>query len=302
MKENTSKIDVYEIITERILALFDKGEIPWRKPWNVSGAIGAPANYISKKPYNGINFWMLLCTGYDCPFYVSYKQAQELGGCVRKGEKGFPVVFWKMLPKLVNGKPVMNSKGQPEKVFFLRYTTVFNLLQCDGIDWQKPAPVAKPEGWNPVEGCEAIVSGMPNCPVISHGGARACYSPALDLVKMPERETFPAPSGYYATLFHELAHSTGHKSRLARKGVDGENGDWDSFGSKSYAKEELVAEMASAFLCGVAEIEQATIENTVAYLQNWTKALKEDSKLVVMAAAQAQKAADYIRGVKKETE
>jgi antirestriction protein ArdC len=281
--------------------MLDKGEVPWRKPWNYSGtALSLPRNYVSKKPYNGINVFLLLCTGFDCPFFVSYKQAKELGGCVRKGEKGFPVVFWKRLPKIRDGAPVIGSNGRPEMVFFLRYYTVFNLLQCEGIDWKKPEPVAKPEGWNPLTECESITAAMPKRPDIQHKGGHACYSPSLDIVRMPERKSFGEPSGYYATLFHELTHATGHKSRLARKGIDSEAGDWQNFGSASYAKEELVAEMGSAFLCGFAGISAPTLENSVAYIQNWRKAFKGDSKLVVMAAAQGQKAANYIRGIKKE--
>lgn len=298
--KNEIKIDVYDIVQEKILALLDKGEIPWRKPWHGAGSgLQLPSNYVTKKVYSGLNPFLLLCAGYDCPYWVSYKQAVELGGSVRKGEKGHMVVFWKPLPKTdkVTGKPILNNKGKPEMVFFLRYFTVFNLLQCDGIEWVRPAPIEKPQGWTAIGECESIINNMPNAPTISHGGNRACYFPALDLVKMPEKENFAQREGYYNTLFHELTHSTGHKSRLARKGVDGEA--VAAFGSETYGKEELIAEMGAAFLCGFAGISPATLENSVAYLQNWKKAIKGDNKLVVFAASQAQKAADYIMGVKK---
>lgn len=254
-------------------------------------------NYVSKKAYRGINVFLLLCAPFDCPYFVSYKQATELG--VRKGEKGFPVVFWNWFAKRLNGVPVIGSNGKPEMVPFLRYYTVFNLEQCEGIEWEKPAQPIAPPQFTPIESAAQIVSGMPNAPMIRHSGNRACYTPTFDIVNMPAQDSFPIAEEYYNTLFHELTHATGHTSRLARKGV------MDSaaaFGSDTYSREELVAEMGAAFLSGHSGILHKTVNNSASYLQSWIKVLKSDSKLVVTAAAQAQKASDYILNVKHEME
>lgn len=278
--------------------MLETGVCPWQKPWKTSAKDALPSNYVSKKAYRGINAFILLCTPYACPYWVSYKQAGELGGNVKKGEKGFPVVFWKRLPKTdkATGKPVLNSKGKPESVMFLRYYTVFNLEQCEGITWEKPVSDGTP--FEPLAEAARIVAGMPDAPEIRHGGARACYAPVTDVVQMPEQQTFNGAPEYYNTLFHELAHATGHAKRLDRKGITNIAG----FGSDSYSREELVAEMGAAFLSGHAGILHVTANNSAAYLAGWIKALKEDSKLIVIAAAQAQKAADFILGVKQETE
>jgi antirestriction protein ArdC len=137
---------------------------------------------------------------------------------------------------------------------------------------------------------------MPKKPEIRHGGGRACYLPSVDRVEMPRAETFRSGQDYYSVLFHELTHSTGHASRLDRKGVGSSDGEWSSFGSTPYAREELVAEMGAAFLAGHAGIVERTIDNSAAYVASWLQRLKEDTKLVVQAAAQAQKAADFILG------
>ena len=158
---------------------------------------------------------------------------------------------------------------------------------------------------SPIEEAERIVAGMPKRPEIRHGGGRACYSLSLDRVDMPQPETFRSGQDYYSVLFHELTHSTGHESRLNRKGVSASDGEWSAFGSTPYAREELVAEMGAAFLSGHAGIVERTISNSAAYIQSWLQRLKDDARLVVQAAAQAQKAADYIlnrQNAQQETE
>lgn len=303
--KSTAKADVYEIITDRICAMLEQGCVPWRKPWHSAGGNALlPANWISRKVYRGINLFLLACSPYECPFWLTYRQASEVGGNVRKGEKGFPVVYWNWFPKRVDGKPIIGPDGKPEMVPFLRYYTVFNCEQCEGIDWRAAMPAkdeSKGNEWQPFVACEAIVNGMPERPDIRHGGAQAYYSPAFDYVQMPKREDFADAAGYYATLFHELTHATGHAKRLARKGEKGE--EWSAFGSQPYAREELVAEMGSAFLCAFGEISNPeTLQNSAAYCANWLQKLRNDPRLIVTAAAQAQKAADYIRHVEHETE
>lgn len=175
----------------------------------------------------------------------------------------------------------------------LRHFHVFNAGQCKGIT-APDAPAYEPLAFSPIERAEAVVREYQDGPAIEHRGGQACYLPKPDRVVMPTQERFVSAEAYYATLFHELGHSTAHSARLDR-GVDREP---SPFGSADYGKEELVAEMAAAFLCGHAQIEPAVIENAAAYLQGWLKALKADTRLVITAAGAAQKAADWVLGVR----
>ena len=281
-------MNVYEIITQRIVERLEQGEIPWKKSWNTQTQ--APRNLISGKLYSGINTFILLSARYQSPYWLTFKQATEKGGSVSKGEKGYPVVFWKI------DKKADEETGEEKTVPILRYYTVFNVAQIDGLQ-NVPATETHSTSENGAEAIDAaewIVAQMPNRPQISHGHTRACYSPVWDRVEMPVSIAFDGPAEYYSTLFHELAHATGHESRLNRHHIIKNH----SFGSQDYSKEELVAEFSSAFLCAEAGISPAVIENQTAYIQGWLKALKNDSKLLINAAAQAQKAADWIMGRK----
>jgi antirestriction protein ArdC len=278
--------DVYAIITERVIALLQQGVVPWQKPWH--GGEKMPRNLVSKKEYRGVNVFLLHAISYESPFWLTYKQSHELGGNVRRGEKACPVVFWKWLD--VDDM----ASGERKRVPFLRYYSVFNVAQCDGIEAHLPKSEEPKRDHNPIETAEAVVSVMPRRPEIKHGLDRAFYSPSGDFVGMPSPERFRSGEEYYSVLFHELTHATGHESRLSRKGVSASDGEWSAFGSTPYAKEELVAEMGAAFLCGHAGIVERILENSAAYVQGWLNRLKDDPKLVVQAAAQAQKAADFI--------
>jgi Antirestriction protein len=284
-------MNVYEIITERLLQEIEKGTLPWHKPWK--NALGEEAaNLVSKKSYRGINRFLLSQMPYERPYYLSYKQAQDLGGNVKKGEHGTPVIFWKMN---TYSKKEEDGSEHDEKGFLLRYYTVFNIAQCEGVEKHLPAS-------KPVEGtalpahdrAEAIVTGFHTRPTITHkAGDRAYYQPSIDSIVMPERTQFQSQAEYYSTLFHELTHSTGHTSRLNRPTLV----DMVHFGDTNYSKEELCAEMGAAFLCGEAGIEnEAALKNSASYLDGWRRKLKGDSKVVIHAAAQAQKAADFILG------
>jgi len=276
---------VYQVITDRIIALLEKGVVPWQQPWNCAEL--APKNIVSKKPYRGINVFLLSAMRYSLPFWLTYKQAADLGGHVRKGERACPVVFWKWLD-------LRKEDGKTERVPMLRYYHVFNAAQCEGIAVPELAQPVREH--SPIEAAESIVAAMPKKPEVKHGMARAYYSPSGDYVGMPSPDQFKTGEEYYSTLFHELTHSTGHESRLNRKGVSGTEGNWSSFGSNPYAKEELVAEMGAAFLCGQVGIVERTIDNSAAYISSWLQKLKDDAKLVVQAAAQAQKSSDWILG------
>jgi antirestriction protein ArdC len=275
----------------RIIGALEAGVIPWRKEWDAAASDRLPVNAHSGKPYRGINVLTLwseqVAKGYTSHKWLTYKQAQEMGGNVRKGERSTPVVFWKFDRKA-------NKDGELESFAFARYYNVFNVAQCDGLPVDAPA-VPADRVFTPVESAEIIAArylDSANAPRLRHGGARAFYTRQLDYVQMPERETFRSSEGYYSTLFHELAHSTGHSSRLDRFRDGAES---SAFGSEDYSKEELTAEMAAAFLCAESEIlNEATFNNSVAYIQGWLKALKNDKGMVVSAAQRAQRASDYI--------
>jgi len=282
--QTSQRGSVYFQITERIITLLEQGIIPWRKPWHTEA--GLPRNLITQKPYRGINVFLLHAMGYESPYWLTYRQAQALDGNVRKGEKAAPVVFWKQL------EIADRQTGEPGKIPLLRFYHVFNVAQCDGLKNIPKPPVATP--LDPPSKPDEIVAFMPRRPEIKHGLRKAYYSLNEDIVAMPDRAQFETEAAYYATLFHELAHATGHASRLNRSTLTKSAG----FGSDPYCKEELVAEMAAAFLCGHAGIVNDTIENSAAYLHGWLAQLRQDKTLIVQASASAQKAADYILDVK----
>jgi|TARA_Y100000310_G_scaffold257668_1_gene265800 antirestriction protein ArdC len=279
---------VYEIITEQVMDLLGQGTVPWHKPW----IGGYPKNLISKKEYRGINVFLLSVKGYASPYWVSYKQAQELGGNVKKGEKSTMVVFWKQIKVQDEGSPDSSGEITEKTIPLLRYYRIFNLEQCENIDMGKVPQTDINLNFQPITACEETVMSMQNKPDICHEEPRAYYNPSQDYVNMPRKENFTKEEFYYSVIFHELGHSTGHEKRLARKQLS----EWATFGSEKYSKEELVAEMTAAFLCGHHGIEQETLENSAAYIKSWLKKLQDDPKMVVLAAAQGQKAADYILG------
>ena len=224
---------------------------------------------------------MLFCNGYSTHEWLTYKQAQELGGQVRKGERGTPIVFWSIR------KDDESEDEKSSSHAFCKTYTVFNLDQIDGLT--RALPFADSHPFEPIPAAQAIADKyLANGPTLAHGGNQPFYSPSRDLVQMPECEKWFQSERYYKTLFHELGHSTGHASRLDRK-------FGGRFGSDPYAKEELVAEFTAAFLCAQCGISNEDAElNTVAYIQNWIAVLKNDTRMAMSAAQKAQKAADYI--------
>ncbi|HEY5865449.1 MAG TPA: zincin-like metallopeptidase domain-containing protein, partial [Candidatus Tectomicrobia bacterium] len=273
----------YEVITNRMLALLEQGTVPWHRPW--ASATGMPRNLCSQRAYRGINVWLLTAMGYASPFWATFQQVTTAGGRVRKGERGVPVVFWKVYHR---DDP---ETGEAEQRFVLRQYTVFNATQLDGV--AIPAITVPAHRFTPIERCAHLVDAMPNPPTIIHGHQRAFYKPATDTLHLPSPTCFHSPEAYYATLLHELVHAVGHRSRLNRATLT----DLCLFGDPTYAKEELVAEMGAAYLCGVCGIANATLANSAAYLQNWMLVLRQEPTMLVHAAAQAQKAADYIQNL-----
>jgi antirestriction protein ArdC len=287
---------VYEIVSDRIIAALEKGIIPWRKEWDAVGSNRMPINAHSGKPYRGINVLTLWCEqadkGYASNQWITFKQALELGGNVRKGERATPIVFWKF------DRKKDAATGKVEEFCWARYYSVFNVAQCDGIATDAPAVPADRPAFSPIESAEMVTArylDSPNAPRLRHGGPQAFYTVTLDYVQMPDRDTFRSPEGYYSTLFHELTHSTRHASRLDRRNENESANIARAFGSEDYSKEELTAEMGAAFLCAESGIaNDATLNNSVAYIQSWLKALKNDRQMVITAAQRAQRAADYI--------
>ena len=274
----------YEVITTRILALLEQGAVPWHTPWD--SALGMPRNLFSQHAYRGINLWLLTAMGSPSPFWATFHQVKAAGGRVRTGAHGVPVVFWK-----VYDGPADPETGAAEKRFVLRQYTVFNASQLDGVPI--PAVTVLAHRFTPIERCAYLVDAMPQRPTILHGYPHACYMPATDTLQLPHPTCFHSPEAYYATVFHELGHSVGHPSRLNRPTLT----DPCRFGDPTYAKEELVAEMAASYLCGVCGIANATLEHSAAYLQSWLRVLRHDPTMLVHAAAQAQRAADYIQNL-----
>lgn len=284
------RTDVYQHVTDRILDALNGGTVPWRNPILGSRDTAWPRNLTSRRTYRGINTFLLALTawaeGYQSPYWLTFKQAQARGGRVKKGEKSTLVVFWKQLT--VEDK----EAGKDKLVPLLRHYRVFNTEQCDDIEHPEEDQEKRVREFQPIAEASSIVEGYDG-PSVQHGGHRAFYRPKTDEVQLPEPGRFTTDESYYATLLHELTHSTGHSSRLDR-GLDTELAP---FGSPDYSREELVAEMGAAFLCGHAGIEPAILGNAAAYIQGWLGRLKDDKRLVVQAAGAAQKAADLILGV-----
>jgi len=299
------KQDLYEEITRRIIDQLESGVVPWHPRCLASG--GLPRNYSTRKEYRGINVFLLASLGFGSPDFMTFIQAKELGGHVRKGEKGFLVVKYGTYSKAEAEASGAEGAGEePEtRRGYLKGYTVFHVSQIDGIDF--PPAVLPPEVplTDKTARAREIVAGMPNPPEIREGGRIPSYWPSIDCVRMPERGFFRTEECYFLTLFHELAHSTGALTRLARKSLLENKGFHADSGDdrKIYAEEELVAEMASAFLSARAGICGDELENSAAYLQGWIKALQsKDAKgWIIRAAAQAQKAADYILNIPAPT-
>lgn len=274
-----AKVDVYEQVTNKIIDSLEQGVIPWKRPWKSV----FPMNLNSKRRYSGLNAFLLSLSPYTSPYWCTFKGAQSAGGSVKKGEKGTMVIFWRILEVEDS-----QSKTGKKKIPLLRSYTIFNAEQCENIS----IPTGKGNDLSSVEEADQVIANMPNAPKINHGGNDAFYMPSTDEITVPNKQNFDHVEGYYSTVFHELAHSTGHETRLDRIK------DWGAFGTDPYAKEELVAEMAASLLVALTGVanDSADYSQNAAYIGGWLRKLKQDKKLLVSAASQAQKAADYIMG------
>jgi len=271
---------IYQEVTDSIIKQLESGAAPWIKPWKADST--ADKNFISQKPYQGINRLILglssMVSGFDTPVWASFKQWQSLGCNVRKGEKGTKIVFFSPVTK------ECKVTGNTEVYNLLKSYYVFNASQVDGVTIEAPSTVDKPFN-SIIEADERIAK---TGAIIRHGGDSAFFAPSMDIIQMPNKSAFSDESSYYATMFHELTHWTGHESRLKRE-------FGKRFGNPEYAFEELVAEMGAAFLCQDYRI-QGELRHA-GYIQNWLTACRKDSTAIFKAAALAQKAADYINSL-----
>jgi antirestriction protein ArdC len=276
----------YDVITQQILAQLEAGTVPWRQPWRTPGV---PKNLFTQRPYRGLNVWLLLARPYASPYWTTYRQIQEIGGWVRKGEKGTTVMFWKFADdhKEEGSDEPLTHRRAP----LLRTYTLFNIEQCElPSSLRERLAVPAPRPCTPLVQCERVLKQMPHPPRLVHEVPHAFYAPSHDLVNLPPRFLFETEEKYFATAFHEYLHSTGHSQRLARPGVM----ELAPFASHAYSKEELTAEMGAAYLCGSCGIAPQTLENAAAYIASWLEHLQNDTTLLLHAASQAQRAVDYL--------
>jgi antirestriction protein ArdC len=290
--------DVYARVTNRIVAELEQGVRPWLKPWNAGNTDGRIVRPLraNGQPYKGINVLMLwgeaLANGYDNPYWMTYRQAQELGGQVRKGESGSLVVYADRIRRTETGD---NGDEIEHEIPFMKGYTVFNCEQIDGLPAQfSPAAAPPLPAADRIAGAEHFAASTGAD--IRHGGGRAFYAIEPDRVQLPPFESFIDAESYYATLLHELTHWTRHPTRLAR-----EFGR-KRWGDEGYAAEELVAELGAAFLCADLGITPEPRADHASYIANWLEVLKNDKRAIFTAASHAQRAADYLHGLQQLAE
>lgn len=295
------KIDAYQMVTDRICEMLEQGFIPWNRPWAMANACAWSGN--SGNPYSLLNQFMLADPKKKYKSWeelmedvsgewVTFKQAIDRGGCVRKGENGRKVVFFKMVPdRDEDGNEL--ERMHP----ILTWYTVFKISQCDGIEQKYHTNEGQLYEFDPNQSADDVANDYITREGIDFRaikGDRAYYNPMNDSITVPLPEQFKNNEEYYSTLFHELTHSTGHPKRLNRIVKTA------AFGSEEYSTEELVAEIGSASILATLGIEnEGTFKNSTAYIQNWLKALKNDKKLIVTASAKAEKAIKMIFGIKE---
>lgn len=280
-------INVYELVTNRIIEQLENNIVPWEKPW--SGTLDGAFNRVSKKPYSILNQMLLKYNGE----YATFKQWQELGGHIRKAEKSEIIVFWKMYPikeKQDDGTEIIKT------IPLLKYINVFHISQVDGVE---PLKQKVTHDIEPIDKAEKILNdywNRENITIEHVKGDKAFYSPIFDKIQLPLFEQFKQSEEYYSTAFHESVHSTMKTSRCNRQ--EDRKGKVVSFGSEEYSKEELVAEVGSAQLMNIVGIETTkSFRNSTAYIQSWLKVLRNDNKFIVSASSKAEKAVNYILGI-----
>ncbi|CAM4377127.1 antirestriction protein [Yersinia intermedia] len=312
VSRHQDKVDLFQVVTDKIVAALEKGTSPWRKPWRtVAGGrsvsmSGLPANAITGRAYSGINVLLLWIDaaekGFTSHRWLTFKQAQDVGGNVRKGEKSTLVTLFKPFEKKETdeqGRPLFDEQGNAvvSRRNFMTSFHLFNVEQCENLPEKLLTPVSvagdaveSPEQHDieRIQRAEQVIA-CSGVPVVHRYQDRAFYSAGADRITMPEAVQFHRPADYYSTLLHELVHSTGHVSRLAREGITSSS---RRFGDPVYAFEELVAEIGSAFLCAEVGI-QGDVQHE-SYIASWLKALKEDKKAIFQASRFAREAFEYL--------
>jgi antirestriction protein ArdC len=286
--------EIRQRITAKIIDALKSGTPPWKRPWGGANNTGSPANVISMKPYRGINNLLLNCQPFESRWWATFRQWRQCGANVRRGEHGARIVFWKSI-----AKTVINDQGEAEQETFplMRDYVVFNAEQCEGgpVERLHVQPCNGPgkafADFGPAE--EAIRATQAD---IRFGGSKAVYNPVDDFIQLPVKASFVSEHEAYATTFHELAHWTGHQSRLARLDANAR------FGDANYAFEELVAEIGGCFLCSELAIPQSDdLTNHNAYLAHWLAVLQQDHGAIIRASSQAAKAADFILAFSRQS-
>lgn len=294
---DTSRRDIYSRITDQIASLLEQGIKPWTQPWNAAHAAGPVSRPLrfNGESYSGINVLTLWASAMErsfaAPIWMTFRQAKELGGHVRKGEKGAPVVYASTIVKT----DIDETSGDEleHTIPFMKGYTVFNIEQIEGLPGHYYAPAETTR--NPDERiarAEAFFAALEAD--IMHGGNAAYYRPASDHIQMPAFEAFFTAQAYYATLAHESVHWTRHSSRLDR------SFEQQRFGDTGYAKEELVAELGAAFLCADLGLKLEDRQDHAAYIGHWLKVLRNDKRAIFAASAHAQRAVDYLHGLQGE--
>lgn len=300
MTERKDKTDIYARITDKIVEALEQGVRPWHRPWNAehaAGRITRPLRH-NGQPYHGINVIMLwseaVVSGYAAPLWMTYRQAKELGGQVRKGEHGTTVVYASTFRKTEHDAET--DEDVERDIPFLKGYTVFNVEQIEGLPAHYYATAIEPPLEPAQRDARAEAFFAATGATVRHGGNKAYYAPGPDHIQMPPFEFFKDPASYYETLAHETTHWTRHESRLDR------DFGRKRFGDEGYAMEELVAELGSAFLSADLSLTPTVREDHAAYIQNWLTVLRNDKRAIFTAASHAQRAADFLHGLQSAPE
>ena len=294
-RAQASRETLYADVTSRIIAEMEAGRLPWVQPWDDAACgTGLPLNAATGRPYSGINILLLwgavIQNGWPSQGWLTFRQALDAGGHVRKGEQGTTVVYADRFTPEAERERADREGGDARAIAFLKRFTVFNVAQCEGLPERHTRSAPPPPALQLIVEAEALIAA---CPAdFRIGGAKAFYSPATDFVQMPPQPAFYDPINYYRTALHELGHWTGHASRLARDQTG-------SFGSAAYAREELCAEMASAFLCASLGIVPTVRHSD--YVASWLDVLRADNRAIFRAASHASKAANYLLAFRPDT-
>ena len=285
-QNKSDRPNVYHIVTERIINALKTGVVPWHQPWV---NMASPRNFLSGAPYRGVNALLLRLTAHATPYWLTQSQIELRGGMLKEGARSQIVTFWKSAEKV---EPDASVEEKQKQRAILRYYRVYNYADCEGLP---PLPLLPGSELKPHEAAEAMIANMPLKPNITRNGDQAFYSIRTDTVNIPDLSLFTSLDSFYNVWLHELGHATRHSSRLDRRYHNEQPDSPRIFGSCDYSREELVAELTAAFLCAELGLENH-VPQSASYISGWLSALEGDERLLIHAAAAAQKAADFVAG------